>query len=165
MAFLSSSLPVPPRAARHIPWLLLGGCTVATFDLAFAVLFWVPQGGSALRVLQSIASWFMGTPAYSGGAATALLGALAYGHLMWGVVALYRFASRRFPVLVQRPVACGAAYGALAYAAIFKLAVPLLAVHNPDSPRLDWTLSCVVVYMLLVGIPSALFSRAAAGID
>lgn len=159
------ALPASRPSPIRVPWLLLGGYTVATFDLAFAILFWVPQGASAMRVLQSIASWFLGTPAYAGGAATALLGALAYGHLMWGVVALYRALSRRWPVLLRRPFACGAAYGALAYFAIFKLAVPLLALHDPDSARLDWTLACVAVYALLVGVPCALFARASAETD
>lgn len=160
-----AGFPIARRPAPRIPWLLLGGYTVATFDMAFAIVFWTEQGASAMRVMQSIASWFLGTAAYSGGMATALFGAVLYGHLMWGVVALYRAMSRRLPVLLRRPVACGAAYGVLAYAAIFKLAVPLLAVHNPDSGRLDWTLACVAVYALLVGIPCALFSRAAAGQD
>lgn len=159
------ALPAPRHSAVGIPWLLLGGYTVATFDLAFAIMYWVPQGGSAMRVLQSIASWFLGSAAYSGGIATALFGVLAYAHLMWGVVALYRALSRRLPVLLRRPFACGAAYGVLAYLVIFKLAVPLLALHDPDSARLDWTLACVAVYALLVGVPCALFARASADAD
>ena len=159
------AIHVPRDASARIPWLLLGGHTVATFDLAFAILFWVPQGASATRVLQSIASWFLGSQAYAGGAATALLGALAYGQLMWGVVALYRALSRRWPVLLQRPFAFGAAYGVLAWFAIFRLAVPLLALHDPDSSRVDWTLACIAVYALLVGIPCARVARAAAAAD
>jgi hypothetical protein len=82
---------------------------------------------------------------------------------MWGVVALYHALARRAPVLLRRPATCGAVYGAITYLAIFKLAVPLLALYNADPPRLDWTLACLAIYMVLVGIPCALFSRIAAG--
>lgn len=156
-----------PRLWRHsaipFPWLLLGGYTVAAFDVAAAIAWWTPQGFPASRILQSFAAWVLGPAAYTGGIASALLGAVLYGHLMWGVVVLYDRLARRHPVLLRRPLPCGAMYGAIAYAFIFHLLAPLLSGKAVDYSQAGWIATCVVVFMTLVGIPCALFSRAAAG--
>lgn len=155
--------PGATHQARSLPWLLLGGYTVATFDMVCAIAYWAPHGVSASRVLQSIATWVLGPAALAGGTATALLGAFIYGHVMWGVVALYHAIARRHPVLLQQPVRYGSIYGALAYFAIFKVMAPLLTGKLPTIGDPAWELTCIVVFMTLVGIPCALFSRAAAG--
>ena len=158
----STDLPHAARAHSHsMPWLLLGGYTVATLDMLCAIAYWAPRGVDASRVLQSIPAWFLGPAAYAGGIATAVLGALLYGHLMWGVVALYHALSRRHPVLLRKPILYGACYGALAYFAIFGGLASLLSGKPASLGEPAWILTCVVVYMILVGIPCALFSRAA----
>ena len=127
-----------------------------------AIAYWAPHGVSASRVLQSIATWILGPAALTGGIATALLGAFIYGHLMWGVVALYHAIARRHPILLRRPILCGSIYGAIAYFAIFMVLAPLLTGKPPTTGDPAWILTCIVVFMTLVGIPCALFSRAAA---
>lgn len=152
------------RSPAPFPWLLLGGYTVATFDMLFAIAYWAPHGVSATRILQTIATWVLGPAAYSGGTTSALLGAALYGHLMWGVVAFYNWLGKRHPVLLRRPVPCGAAYGVLAYAFIFHVMGPLLSGTAADYSDAGWIAACVVVFMILVGIPCALFSRMASGV-
>jgi hypothetical protein len=147
--------------ARLLPWLLLGGYTVATLDMLSAMAYWAPHGVPASRVLQSIAAWFLGPAAFSGGIATAALGAFIYGHLMWGVVALYHAIARRHPVLLRRPILCGAIYGAIAYFGIFAGLASLLTGKPASLGDPAWILTCLMVFMTLVGIPCALFSRAA----
>lgn len=154
------SLPTSRRALR-MPWLLVGGYTVAALDMLAAMAYWAPDGVSAIRVLQSVATWILGPAAYNGGMATALLGAFVYAQVMWGVVALYRAIARRYPVLLRRPVTCGVLYGAVAYVAIFQVTAPLLSGIRPAFDPL-WVATCVVVYTTLVGIPCALFAREAA---
>jgi hypothetical protein len=151
----------PSTSRPRMPWLLLGGLAVASLDLAFASAYWMQFGASPTRVLQSIAAWMLGPPAFDGGLRTALLGALSYGLLMWGVVAGYHAASRRWALLRERPVLCGAVYGAMTYVLVLEIAVPLLSAAGPTPRQLDWTLACVVAYVLLVGIPAAQFSRLA----
>lgn len=150
-----------PRHGVAVPWLLIGGYTVATLDMLVAILYWSNHGVSASRILQVPATWILGRSAYTGGMTTALIGALVYGHLLWGVVALYRNLARRHPVLLQRPLVCGSLYGAAAYVVIFLLMAPLLTGTTPYVGGLTWQLICVATYMSLVGIPSALFSRMA----
>jgi hypothetical protein len=149
------------RRTLRMPWLLVGGYTVATLDLLAAMAYWAPDGVSATRVLQSIATWILGPAAYTGGLATAVLGAVVYAQVMWGVVALYHAMARRWPVLLRRPVTCGVLYGAVAYVAIFQVMAPLLSGIRPAFDPL-WIATCVVVYTTLVGIPCALFAREAA---
>lgn len=151
------------RSSLPFPWLLLGGYTVATFDMSFAIAWWAPHGVSATRILQTIAVWVLGPAAYAGGTASALLGAVLYGHLMWGVVAFYNWLGKRHPVLLRRPLPCGAAYGVLAYVFIFHFMGPLLSGQPADYSDVGWIAACVAVFMSLVGIPCALFSRVASG--
>src|SRR3546814_14089545 len=68
----------------------------------------------------------LGPAAFSGGIATAALGAFIYGHLMWGVVPLHHAIAGRRPVLLRRPVICGSIYGAVAYFGIFTGLAPLM---------------------------------------
>ncbi|MEP6897904.1 MAG: hypothetical protein ABI870_05185 [Rhodanobacter sp.] len=144
-----------------IPWLLLGGYTVAALDMLAAIAYWAHDGVSATRILQGPATWVLGASAHAGGIATAFLGAFIYAHLLWGVVALYHVMARRHPLLWRRPFVCGAIYGAIAYGAIFQIMVPLLTRTHPWAGSPQWILTCLAVYMTLVGIPCALFSRAA----
>ena len=160
---LSPTVPRPGalHPARPFPWLLLGGYTVATLDMLCAIAYWAPHGLPASRVMQTFATWILGPAALSGGIATAALGAFIYGHLMWGVVALYHAIARRHPVLLRRPILCGSTYGAIAYFGIFAGLSPLLTGRAPNLGEPAWILTCIVVFMTLVGIPCALFSRAA----
>ena len=154
-----------PRARSTLPWLLIAGLTVGTLDLVFASLYWAMHDVPPSRILQVIAGWVLGRDvALAGGWTTALLGAALHYYLMTAMAAGYALASQRIPALVQRPLRYGALYGALLYVLMFFVLVPLLtASHAPPKPpqRLDWQVACFVAYMVLVGIPCALFARAA----
>src|SRR3546814_4593960 len=80
--------------------------------------------------------------------------------LMWGVVALYHAIARRRPVLLRRPILSVAAYGAITYFGIFAGLASLLTGKPANLGDPAWILTCLVVFMTLVGIPCALFSRA-----
>lgn len=148
------------RRALRIAWLPIGGFTVAALDLLAAMAYWAPHGVTPSRILQDIASWLLGPMAFMGGTSTAVLGALLYGQLLWGVIAFYHALAQRYPVMLRHPFRCGAIYGALAYGAIFQVMAPLLTgVRGPLDP--EWIVTCVLVYAFLVGIPCALFSRLA----
>lgn len=149
------------RRGTSTAWLMLGGYTVATLDMLSAMAYWAPHGVTPEHILQVVVAWLVGPIAFAGGWGTALLGALLYGLLMWGVVALYHALARKWPLLLRRPLLCGGIYGALAYPAIFRILVPLLT-GNHSLPALPWMATCVIVYITLVGMPCALFARAAA---
>lgn len=150
-----------------LPWLLLGGLTAGTLDLLAACGYWaLDRDASLLRILQvilqAIASWVLGRGAYAGGWDTALLGALLHYAIMITMVASFHAASRQWPRLLHRPLRSGALYGACLYVLMFVILVPhFSAVEQRNALPLSWTITCFLAYVLLVGIPSALFARAA----
>lgn len=152
--------PYPSVDQALSPWLLTG-IAAATLDLAIASLYWMLYGVSPLRVLQSIASWVLGAPAFAGGNATALGGALLYTGLVCAQAALYLWISRRFPVLWRKPLLCGASYGAMMYAAVFELLVPHFTAAPAGSAPWHWALVCLLAYIGVIGIPCGLMARRA----
>ena len=150
-----------------LPWLVLGGLTAGTLDLLVATLYWTWGGFEPIRslraILQAIASWVIGREqAIAGGWATALAGGVLHYGLMIAMVAGFHAASLRWPRLLQRPLQSGALYGAFLYVLMFVILVPYFSAvqsHNALPP--SWTVTCFLVYVLLVGIPCALFARTA----
>lgn len=74
--------------------------------------------------------------------------------------AAYYLVARRWPVLWQRPLLFGAAYGLLLYGLMNHVVVPLSAA-GPGSKDPLWIALSIAVHVLLIGIPIALFSRRA----
>lgn len=155
------SLPSPLRIAPSFtpPLWLLGGAAAAVADLALAALYWSGHGSTGLRVLQSIAAWAMGPAAYQGGWASAGFGVLLYIGTLSAVMAAYQHLSRRFHVLVRRPVLCGALYGALMYWLIFHLFVRYFSAAVTHALPWQWEALCYAVYIGLIGVPCALLAR------
>ena len=79
--------------------------------------------------------------------------------------AVFYFLSRRFPVLVARPLVSGPLYGALVFILMYRVAIPLvlklnalyLAEFDPTIPPLR--LRQLVVHLVCVGLPIALAIR------
>lgn len=141
-------------------WVLLGGLAVGSADLLFAMAWWAPSGASPVRVLQSIAAWFVGRDtAIAGGATAALGGAVFYYALMTAIVAGYHAAARDRPVLRTQPLRHGALYGAVCFVLLHLIIVPLFSAAPPKRFPLDWNLACLLAHMLLIGIPAALMAR------
>ena len=133
---------------------LTGGALAGGLDILAAFVVYGALGASPHRILQSIASGLLGADAFQGGMATAALG-LALQFFIASVAAwVYCLGSLRAPVLVQRPLLCGALYGVAVYIVMNFVVVPLSAV--PKGP-FAWDLApiIVVVHLLCVGVPIA----------
>ena len=140
--------------------LLLGGLTVGVLDGLDAVVFFGLRGVTPMRVMQSIASGLLGKQAFQGGIATAALGVLLHFGIALAVVAVYYLASRRLPALSRHPVALGPVYGLLVYGVMNFLVIPLsAAVTGPRT--LPVVINGVLIHALGVGLPAAVFARAA----
>jgi hypothetical protein len=75
-------------------------------------------------------------------------------------VFVYAAASRRLAVLTRRPWLCGAIYGLGVYAFMNLVVIPLSAIGRQPfvcGPLLNG----LVIHVLGIGIPSALFAAAA----
>ena len=148
-----------PRSSRVVSTALLIGTIAAVTEMVPVFPIQAALGVSPRLVLQSIASGVMGRAAYSGGAATVLLG-IAFHLLISGVAALlYVMAAERWAWLRQHPWLAGIAYGTVVFAAMRWIVVPLSAVAYKQST--DWGMFAVslTVHILGFGLPVALLDR------
>ena len=114
------------RSPRPLAFILGGGLLVALLDIALAMGFWqwkaqVPP----LRILQSISAGLLGREAFALGAGSAALGAFLHLFIACCMAAVYWFASRRSAWMRRSWFAAGLAYGALLYAAMNFVVLPL----------------------------------------
>jgi hypothetical protein len=157
---VSIAPPLPP-GSRTPRWILLAGAAIGSLDLAFAFAFWgLGYGVAPTRILHSIAAGVQGADAFQGGAASATLGMACHYFIATCMVAAYVLASRRMPMLLQRPLACGLAYGLALYAFMSWIVVPLSNAPEGGRMPLAWTLSSVAVHAL-IGVLCAATARRA----
>jgi len=162
MSAESRSEASSPRATgrpRPFETILLGGAAVAVLDIANAMIFWALYRGTPPRViLQSVAAGLQGKEALSGGAASALLGALLHLFIACGVAAAYWAACMIWPAIIQRPFLFGALHGGLVYLVMNFVVLPL-SQAPPGTFRPAWFLDNFIGHLLLVGPPAALIAR------
>jgi uncharacterized membrane protein len=104
----------------------------------------------------------LGRAAYQGGTPTALLGLLLHFFIAFGVVTTYYAASRFIPALARRPWIFGPLYGLAVYVVMNSIVVPLSAAAvGSGTPPPAVLANGLLIHMLGVGLPSALFARAA----
>ena len=141
---------------------LMGGLVVGTLDICYAIVFWwLRSGVRPSRIFQSVAAGVLGPAAMRGGLRSALLGAFLHYFIALAIVVVYWIASRFIPLLIQRPIVCGAIYGAMVYVVMNYVVIPLSATRRGPFIA-SWVVCTVIVHVVLIGIPAALFSRAAA---
>jgi uncharacterized membrane protein YagU involved in acid resistance len=154
------TVKVPPFA-----WAMVAALAATTLDLAFASMYWAMlHDVSPTRVMQAIAAhWGWGREAYSGGMATAALGAGLFLGRMLLLAVIYQLAARRHATLIERPYTWGALFGLAIYLSNRYVVVPLIGALPLPAYESDWAWasSCVLAHMLLIGIPLALFARLA----
>ena len=143
--------------------IILGGLTVGALDLADAFIFFGLRGATLIRIPQGIAAGLIGRPAaISGGAATAALGVGLHFTIATIIVAIFVLVSRALPVLAKRPFLFGPLYGVVAYVVMTFVVVRLSAIHASGFPATPPLINGLLIHMFGVGLPSALFARAAA---
>ena len=148
---------------RRLALVLAGGFVAGTLDITYACVFWaVKRGVPVQRILQSVAAGVLGEASFTGGRATAALGLALHYFIALSMALVYYLVARRWPLLWERPVRCGAAYGLLLYGIMNYVVVPLSAAGRGSQDPL-WIALSIAVHVLLIGIPIALFVRRAAG--
>jgi hypothetical protein len=147
---------------NHVKALALGTLVVGTLDILDALIFFGLRGAAPIRIFQSIAAGLLGRSAFQGGLATALLGGALHYFIAFVIVAVYFLASRRAPVLTRHAVSLGIAYGIAVYFVMNYIVIPLSAAsRGPFS--LPVFINGILIHALGVGLPAALFARAAMG--
>lgn len=143
-----------------LPQLLLGGVVLGTLDIVFAYVFWVSKGATVAGIFRSIARGVLGDASREGGATAAWLGAGLHYFIATLMVAVYYLAARKYPALVQRPVALGLLYGLVLYAVMNFVVLPLSAAGMADFDNAAWIVSSIVMHAVF-GVICAVFARRA----
>ncbi|HMB91490.1 MAG TPA: hypothetical protein VKP65_11625 [Rhodothermales bacterium] len=156
--------PVPrsfkKKALTPVQALLFGTLTVGVLDILDALVFFGLRGVPPIRIFQSIASGLLGRAAFSGGLATAALGGVLHFFIAFVIVTVYYLASRWLSPLAQRPLLSGPLYGVFVYAIMTFVVVPLSAASSGPL-SLAVLINGLLIHVVGVGLPSALFARAA----
>jgi uncharacterized membrane protein YagU involved in acid resistance len=116
-------------------------------------------GVPPLRLFQSITGGWQSHVAYSGGLVSALAGILLHLAISFAAALVFIHASRLWPVLLIRPVRAGLVYGALAYAVMSVIAVPLPAVTVEQARQPTMIVLGLAVHLFLFGLPISVVNR------
>jgi hypothetical protein len=149
-------------SVRRSAWggIVVGGAIAGTLDLLFAaIVYGYARGGTEEDVLHSIASGWLGRPAFAGGGPSAVLGFFTQYLIAIGAAAVFGLAAERFPALRRRPVPAGIVFGAGLYAFMYGVVVPLSRVPFRPSFAPKALLPALAAHMFLIGLPIAFASN------
>ena len=147
------------QASRNVMAILLAGIIAATCDMIFACTFnGLRSGVSPERVMQSIASGWLGRAAFDGGAGAAALGFASHYGILIIAAALYYLALARSQWMRGNVVLCGALYGVCIYAFMHLVVLPL---SNAPQFKSSWVGMCsdFAMHVLVIGPAIALSLR------
>lgn len=145
-----------PTNGRPLPAIFVGGFIVGVLDLLCAIVVYSPK--KPILVPQTIAGGLLGLKSYEGGMQTAVLGVVLHFVIAFGAATVYYLASRKLPLLIQRAVLCGLIYGALVYAFMHVVVLPLSALP-PSHSRTIYQIAEFVEHWFCVGLPISLSVR------
>jgi hypothetical protein len=145
-----------PRAVHVV---VHGGLAAGLLDIVNATIFWfLYNGASPVRILQSVAAGLLGPAAFAGGKTTAALGLFLHFFIAVGMAAVYWLACLRWPALLGRPVMAGISYGVAAWLAMEHIVVPLSRAQPPPF-ILPWVIDSVLAHVVLIGLLLAFVAR------
>jgi hypothetical protein len=152
--------PIPRSVAprRGFPILrpvLVGGALAGALDIAAAITQAELRGGSAQRVLHSVASGILGRAAYEGGWMTALLGLEAHFTIAFGAATVFVLAARAWPWLKERWFISGPLFGICVWATMAFVIVPLSAAPFRIQRTLAGVAMAWLIHIFCVGLPIA----------
>ena len=124
-------------------------------DITAAFVTWYPRGISPQRVLQGVASGWLGRASYQGGWKTAALGLATHFFVAFSAATVFYIASRKLAFLTRRPVVSGIAYGVAVYLVMYWIVMPLSNVRRSPFSVFN-TVVAIVTHMVCVGLPIAL---------
>ena len=127
--------------------ILTGGLIAGTLDLLQACILF------GWRIPLVIAAGLLGQQALHQGAPTYVLGIGLHFFIATTATAVYYFASRRLPFLVEHPLVCGLVYGAIVEDVMNLIVLPLSALHSAGPYELRDLLQGLLVHMVVVGLP------------
>ena len=134
----------------------VGGLVSGTADLTFAFLYYGRNGATPMGILHSIAAGVLGRKvSYDGGVPTAVLGLGLHFLISCTATTVYLLASRKIPLLREKPLPCGIVYGAVVYFFMNVIVLPLSGHHAHAFPP-PLAAAPIAIHLFGVGLPIAL---------
>jgi uncharacterized membrane protein YagU involved in acid resistance len=147
------------KKTRATEAILYAGLLAGTMDLTAAFIVTVWQNGNNTRMLQSIASGFLGALSFQGGKATAVLGVLTHFTIAFIWTIVFYLLSRRIKFLTAKPIVSGVLYGIAVYFLMYYVVVPHSAAPFKMPHTFNATVKDVLIHIVCVGLPIALVTR------
>lgn len=147
--------------SRLVSTTILAGLTAAILEFLPALIVQGARGASPLQLFQSIASEVEGQDAYAGGLLSGLLGALLFLAVSFAAAGIFVLASRRWPILIDRYISAGLAYGLLCYAIVNFVMIPHAAMALAPATAWSFVSRSIVMQLVSFGLPIAVTTRLA----
>jgi hypothetical protein len=112
-----------------------------------------------MRVLQAIAGGLLGPGAFTGGFATAALGAVLHFFIATVATAVYYLISRKLKLVIRLALVCGPLYGVGDYLFMNFIVLPLSAVTFKISYTPAVVVAGVMIHVFCVSLPIAFVVR------
>ena len=144
-----------PAQYRPAVAVLVGGGLAATLDILYAFYRNGISTANPLRVLQSVASGWLGKDAFTNGVAAAMLGLASHYVILLIAAGIYMITTHRLVPMQKEPLLCGGFFGALVYLFMNFVVVPFSAVPFHLNYTTIRIIEGFVSHALLVGLPIA----------
>jgi hypothetical protein len=146
---------------RSLSLIVRATVVAGTLDILAAFVMQIANKVPPLRVLQAIASGWLGPSAFGAGLPGAALGLAFHYLLIAALVVVYMLAVGDRTLALQRPLLCGVLLGVSMYVFMNAVVLPLSRIPFHPSYHLVPVLMGLAVHVLCVGIPIAYLVRSA----
>jgi uncharacterized membrane protein YagU involved in acid resistance len=140
---------------QAFPAIFFAGLACGILDITAAFVTWYPRGVTPKRVLQGVASGWLGRESFQGGWKTAALGLFFHFVVAFSAATVFYIASRKLRFLTRRPVLSGVAYGVAVYLVMYWVVMPLSNYRKGPFSIFN-TVVAILTHMVCVGLPIAL---------
>jgi hypothetical protein len=141
--------------------IVITGLIVGAMDITSAFIIAISRGSTVTRLLQFVASGLIGQKAFTGGAATAVLGLGLHFVIAFSLVAVFYATSRRLGFMLRHAVLAGVVYGLIVFGVMNLIVLPLSAARPRHS--LTGDLIQIGIHMFVIGLPTSLLVRRLSG--
>ncbi len=153
---------VPSRRAI-VRAIVAAGLAAALLDLSAALIQAWTGGLTTTRLLQAIATGWLGRTSYSMGMTSAALGLASHFMVAFGAATVFVLAARRMPFLVSVAWLSGPVYGMIVWATMRFVVLPLSAYPHIQPIDPSRMAIAIMIHITCVGLPIALAARCALG--
>jgi uncharacterized membrane protein YagU involved in acid resistance len=147
------------KANDSVRTIVASGLLAGVCDLLGAIVSSIHRGITPFRILQAVASGWLGMRSYELGYGSAALGLVSHFAIALGWASVFVIASRGVTLLTERPLLAGALYGIAVYWLMQLVVLPLSAY--PHKRLTSWSTILIgnVVHVICVGTPIALVTQ------